>query len=578
MKNSEIAAIFYAIADILEMQNVQWKPQAYRRVARAIESLSKDVQDLYNEKRMKGLLEIAGVGEGLAKKIAEYIETGKVNEYEKLKKSLPKGLSELLEISGMGPKKAKILYNELKVQSISDLEKVANVHEIAKLKGFGQKSEENILKGIELFKRGRERMYLGNALAHANMIISQLKKIGGVNHIEAAGSLRRRRETVGDIDILVTTKNQKATNEVMDVFTSLQDVAEILAKGQTKSAVLLKNGIQTDVRVLKDEEFGSALQYFTGSKEHNIAVRTIAIKKGMKLSEYGLFKGSKKIAGEDEEGIYKALGMQMIPSEMRENTGEIEAAIKGNLPKVIEYDEIKGDFHVHTTDSDGDNTVEEVVNKALDLGYEYICITDHSKAEHIANGMTEERLLKQISEIEALNKKFKSKNFRIFTGCEVSIKTNGDLDFEDEILKKLDIVIGSVHSGFKSSKEKMTERISNAMDNRYMKIFAHPTGRIINQRPGYEVDLEKIFEKAKDKNIVMEINAYQKRLDLDGSNIRKALQYGLKLAIGTDSHNIETMERIDLGVATARRGWAKKKDILNTYSIKDVMKFFKIKG
>ncbi|MEM2974167.1 MAG: DNA polymerase/3'-5' exonuclease PolX [Candidatus Micrarchaeia archaeon] len=574
MRNLEIAAIFYAMADILEIQNVQWKPQAYRKAARSLENLSKDVGDIYAEKGMEGILSIPGVGEGLAKKIVEYIQTGKIKEYDKLRAGLPKGLAELIEIPGMGPKRAMILFNKLGIRDIAGLKQAAQQHKIAALKGFGEKSEANILQGIALREKGQERMLLGTALQIANDVIMRLKNVKGVDRIEPAGSLRRRKETIGDIDILVTTENDAATRRVMDVFTTMPDVVQVLAKGRTKSAVLLKGGIQTDVRVLKDEEFGSALQYFTGSKEHNIELRKIAIKKGLKLSEYGLFKGNRRIAGKDEEGIYKALGMEYIPPEMRENTGEIEAAINGTLPEIVDYGDIKGDLHVHTDYSDGDNTIEEMVEEGLRLGYEYVCISDHSKGERIANGMDEERLLKQLDEIKKLNSDRRFRNIRILTGCEVDIKINGELDFSDDILKKLDVVICSIHSGFKSPKEKMTERMLTAMDNRYMKILGHPTGRVINQRLPYELDIEKIFEKAANRKIAMEINSYGKRLDLNDSDIRKAKEYGIKFSIGTDAHNSETMRKIHLGVAMARRGWAEKKEVLNTYSLKELMKFF----
>jgi len=574
MRNPEIAAIFYAIADILEMQNVKWKPQAYSRAARAIESMSNDVQEIYRVEGMEGLMEIPGVGEGLAKKIVEYIQTGKIKGYERLKASLPKGLAELIEVPGMGPKKAMLLFNKLKIQNIAGLKKAAQEHKIAALKGFGAKSEENILKGVDLHEKGQERMLLGVALQIADEIVGRLKRVKGVNHIEPAGSLRRRKETIGDLDILITTENNTATKRVMDEFTSMPDVIRVLAKGETKSAVLLKGGMQTDVRVLKDDEFGSALQYFTGSKDHNIEMRKIAIKKGMKLSEYGLFKGSKRIAGHDEEGIYKSLGMQIMPPEMRENRGEIEAAIKGTLPKVIGYDDIRGDLHIHTKYSDGYSTVEEMAREGMRLGYEYICISDHSKGERIANGMDEKRLLKQLDEIKELNKDKRFKNFKILTGCEVDIRSDGELDFDDDILKRLDVVICSVHSGFKSPKERMTERILTAMENKHMNILGHPTGRVMNERLPYEVDIDRVFEKAADLGIAMEINSYGKRLDLNDTDIRKALGYGVKLAIGTDSHHKDTMARISLGIAMARRGWAEKKDVLNTYPLKDLIDFF----
>lgn len=571
MKNLEIAAIFYAMADILEIQEVEWKPRAYRKAAKAIETLSEDVEEIYNKKGLKGLMEIPGVGERLAKKIEEYIKTGRVKEYERLKSSLPAGLDELIQIPGMGPKKSYLLYKTLKIKNIADLEAAAKAHKIAKLRGFGPKSEENILRGIEIFKRGRERVLLGRALPIAQTIVDRLRQIKGVKHIEPAGSLRRMAETVGDIDILVTADNPQP---VMDAFTTMPDVQEVLAKGPTKSMILLKGGIQTDVRVVEEKSFGSALQYFTGNKDHNIELRKIAIKKGYKLSEYGIFKGKKQIAGETEEEVYETLGLRWIPPELRENQGEIEAAMKDRLPTLIEYGDVKGDFHVHTLYSDGNDTIEEIAKAAIAYGHEFICIADHSKSEHVAHGMDEERLLQQIKEIRALNKKLK--NIRIFAGCEVDIKADGSLDYSDDILKQLDIVSVSVHSGFKMPKEKMTERIITALENKYVKILNHPTGRIINERPPYDVDLERIFEVASQRRIAVEINASPDRLDLNGQNVKRAIEMGVKIAIGTDSHNKDQLHYIDLGVATARRGWAEKKDVLNTWSMTEIEKFFRI--
>ena len=571
MKNLEIAAIFYAMADILEIQEVEWKPRAYRKAAKAIETLSEDVEEIYNKKGLKGLMEIPGVGERLAKKIEEYIKTGRVKEYERLKSSLPAGLDELIQIPGMGPKKSYLLYKTLKIKNIADLEAAAKAHKIAKLRGFGPKSEENILRGIEIFKRGRERVLLGRALPIAQTIVDRLRQIKGVKHIEPAGSLRRMAETVGDIDILVTADNPQP---VMDAFTTMPDVQEVLAKGPTKSMILLKGGIQTDVRVVEEKSFGSALQYFTGNKDHNIELRKIAIKKGYKLSEYGIFKGKKQIAGETEEEVYETLGLRWIPPELRENQGEIEAAMKDRLPTLIEYCDVKGDFHVHTLYSDGNDTIEEIAKAAIAYGHEFICIADHSKSEHVAHGMDEERLLQQIKEIRALNKKLK--NIRIFAGCEVDIKADGSLDYSDDILKQLDIISVSVHSGFKMPKEKMTERIITALENKYVKILNHPTGRIINERPPYDVDLERIFEVASQRRIAVEINASPDRLDLNGQNVKRAIEMGVKIAIGTDSHNKDQLHYIDLGVATARRGWAEKKDVLNTWSMTEIEKFFRI--
>jgi len=572
MKNLEIANMFYEMADILEMQEVQWKPQAYRRAAKAIESLSEDVGDIYKRGGIKALEEIPGVGERLAKKIEEFIKTGKVKEYQRLKKTVPKHIDRLMAIPGMGPKKAKKLYDALGISTIKQLEEAAKKHKIASLKGLGPKSEEDILRGIELLRAGKGRMLLGHTLSIANGIIKNLKKLKEINQISPAGSLRRMRETVGDIDILVTSKKPV---KVMDFFTKLPDVKTILAKGPTKSTVILKSGIQADVRVLQEKSFGAGLQYFTGSKEHNIALRQIAIKKGYKLSEYGLFskKTNKRVAGKTENEIYNKLGLAYIEPELRENRGEVEAAKQKKLPKLVDYKDIKGDFHVHSKWSDGDDTIKDIALAAKKLGYEYICISDHSQSQKIAHGLTEKDLLKKIAEIKKINKKVKG--IKVLSGAEVDIKADGSLDYSDKILKKIDIVTVAVHSGFKFPKEKMTKRILKGLENKHVDIFAHPTGRIIKERPPYNVDLEQIFQIAKDKKIYLEINAFPDRLDLNDEGIKRALRYGIKFAIGTDSHSTSQFHFINLGVAQARRGWATKKDILNTYSLKQLPKYFR---
>ena len=570
MKNLEIARIFYEMADILEMQGVEWKPRAYRRAAKAIESLTEDIEVLWHRGGLKTLEEIPGVGERLAKKIEEFLKTGKIKEYEQLKRMVPFQLHEIMSIPGMGPKKAKRLYKELGVKTIKDLEKAVKEHKIAALPGFGEKSEKDILRGIQLYKASKGRMLLGRAWFIANEIIEKLSVLKEVKKISPAGSLRRMKETIGDIDILVISTNPM---KVMNFFTSMPDVKEILAKGPTKSTVILRSGIQADVRVLKPESWGSALQYFTGSKEHNIALRRIAIKKGYKLNEYGLFKGKKQIAGKTEEEIYRKLGLQWIPPELRENRGEIEAAQKKALPKLVDYKDIKGDFHVHTKWSDGDNTIKEMALAAKQLGYEYICISDHSKSEPLAHGLDEKKLLEQIKEIRKIDRQLKG--IKILAGNEVDILADGSLDLSDSVLKKLDIVIASVHSGFKMPKQKMTKRIIKAIENKYVDILGHPTGRIINERPPYAVDLEAIFQVAKDRRVHMEINSFPDRLDLNDTAIMEAKKYGLRFAINTDAHNADQLKLIKFGVATARRGWAEKKDIINTYSLKQLGRFFR---
>jgi len=569
MKNLEVANLLYEIADILEIQDVAFKPQAYRKAARTVETLSEDIEKVSKQGKLE---ELPGIGEHIAKKIIEFLETGKLKYYDEIKKQIPKHLSDLISVPGMGPKRAKILHDKLKISSIADLEKAAKQGKISKLFGFGEKSEEDILKGIELVKRGQARMLLGIALPLALEIEERLKKLNEVLQINVAGSLRRRQETIGDIDILVSTKKPGV---VVDYFTKMPEVVRVLAKGETKSSILLKNNIQIDLRVIDDKVYGAALQYFTGNKDHNIKTREIAIKKGYKLSEYGLFdkKTNMLLASKTEEEIYKKLGMQCPPPEIRENRGEIEAALKNKLPKLIGYNDIKGDFHSHTKATDGTNSIEELAEAAKKLGYEYFCISDHSQNARIARGLSEEDMASHLKEIKAYAKKLK--NFRLLAGSEVDILKNGDLDYPDKLLKQMDIVIGAVHSGFKSSMEEMTNRILKAMDNENLDILAHPTGRLINAREPYEVDLQKVFKKAAEKNIYLEIDALPQRLDLKDIHIKAAKEFGVKFVIDTDTHSLETLKYMDLGIATARRGWCEKKDIVNTCSAKELGKFFK---
>jgi len=574
MANLEIAKLFYEIADILELKNVEWKPRAYRKAAQVLESLSKDVQEIYENNGRKGLLEIPSVGKALADKIIEYLETKKIKEYEKLKASLPKGLYELMDIMGLGPKKIKELYSKLKIENLKDLEKAIKQHKISKLERFGEKSEENILKAIELHKKGKGRFLLGQALPIAEHIFNELSKLKEVHKINIGGSLRRMQETVGDIDFLITSDNPK---KVIDFFTRLPEVSRIIAKGETKSTVILKQGMQTDLRVLDDESYAGALQYFTGNKEHNIIMRNIAIKKGMKLSEYGLFykKNNKRIPLKNEEELYNKLGLKYIEPELRQNNNEIEFSRDNKLPKLINYDEIKGDLHVHTNYSDGKNTIIEMINAARKLNYKYIAITDHSKARAISNGLNEERVLEQIKEIKKIRSKFK--DITIFTGIEIDIKGNGDLDLDKDVLKKLDIVIGSIHSAFKLNKEDMTKRLIKAFDTGLINIFGHPTTRIINFREEIQFDFNKIFNVCKENNIALEINSFPERLDLKDLYIKEAVKNKNKLIIDTDAHHVDHYGLIRYGIAQARRGWATSKDIINTCNLKEFKKFFNIK-
>jgi len=566
MKNREIAKIFYEIADMLEMQDVQFKPRAYRKAAQNIESLSEDIEEVYK----RGELEkIPGVGKSIAEKVKEFIEKGSVAYYEKLKKEIPVNLEELSSVEGLGPKMIKLLYKELGIKNLDDLEKAAKEGKIRHLKGMGERTEQKILENIEFARKKGGRILLGFALPEAMRLIKFLEKYA--EKISLAGSLRRRKETIGDMDILAVSFSPK---KLMDEFTGMKEVDKILAKGETKSSVRLKSGIQVDLRIVDKESFGSALQYFTGSKEHNIEVRKIAVRSRYKLNEYGLFdkKSNKKIAGETEEEVYKALGMQYIPPELRENRGEVEAALNGKLPILVEREDIKGDLQMHTKWSDGANTIEEMVKESIKLGHSFIAITDHVGTLKIAGGMGEDEIRKQMKEIESLNEKYD--DFHIFHGVEVNILKDGNLDMSREVLKDVDVVIASIHSAFRQSMEEMTERLLKALENDVVDIIAHPTARIIYKREAIKFDVEKVFEAARENGVILEINAQPDRLDLNDILAKKAIEQGIKLSIGTDAHNKETLRYIELGVAVARRAWAEKKDIVNTYSLDKLKRIF----
>ncbi|HDN96338.1 MAG TPA: DNA polymerase/3'-5' exonuclease PolX [Thermoplasmatales archaeon] len=564
MKNQEIAKILYEIADLLEIEGVEFKPRAYRKAAQNIESLSVDIEELYK----KGQLEkIPGVGKSIAEKIKEYLETGKVKKLEELRKKIPVDIESLSAVEGLGPKMIKVLYEKLGVKNLDDLERVAKQRRIRRLKGFGEKIEKKILEGIEIARQRQHRFLLGFVLPEAKAIMEELKPY--VEKISLAGSIRRRKETIGDVDILAVSSQPE---KVMDIFTSMKRVEKVLAKGITKSSVRLHGGIQVDLRIVGKESFGSALQYFTGSKEHNIEVRKIAIKLGYKLNEYGLFKGFERIAGRDEEEVYKALGMQWIPPELRENRGEVEAALNKSLPKIVEYDEVKGDLQMHTKWSDGANTIEEMIIEAKKLGHKFIAITDHVGSLKIAGGMDEEKVMEQAKEIEKLRERFD--DIYIFHGIEANIMKDGSLDVSNSLLKQVDVVLASVHSAFRMEEKEMTARVIKAIENEYVDILAHPTCRIIQKREPIKIDMEKVLEVAKDNDVIMEINAYPDRLDLNDIHTKMAIDMGVKVSIGTDAHNKEHLKFYELGTAVARRGWAKKEDVINTYSVEKLMKLF----
>ena len=571
MKNYEVAELLRNIAQLLEIKNeLVFKIRAYEKAALVIENLDENIEDVWKKGKLD---DIPGVGEALTEKIGEFLETGKLGYYEKLKKQVPVDMEELGRIAGLGPKTIMKLYKRLGVKNIKDLEKAAKHKKIEDIEGLGPTVEENILKSIKFARTAGNRFLLGPALDIAEEIKSRLRKFKEVNKVEVAGSLRRMKETVGDIDILITSKSP---SKVMDFFTKMDDVEQVLAKGTTKSSVRLREGLQADLRVLPEKIYGAALLYFTGSKQHNIVLRKIAIKKRMKLSEYGVFsKRTKKfLAGKTEEECYKKLGLRYIEPEIREEEGEIELAAKGKLPRLIGYNELKGDLQMHTKYSDGNNSIMEMAQAAKKLGHEYICITDHvGEKFKIVNALNEKRIKKQRKEIDKANKQLR--NFTILQGGEVNIKDDGSLDMENSVLKGLDIVLGAIHSGFKNPREKITRRIVKAMENPHVDIIAHPSGRLINQRPAIELELDKILAKAKQTNTILEINAYPERLDLKDAHVRAAVRANVRLSIGTDSHDADQLRNYKLGIATARRGRAGKKDIINTYSVKDMLRLLK---
>jgi len=561
-KNRVIADMFNRMADILEFQGEDpFKVNAYRKAARVIKDLQENIQSLG---RANQLQSIPGVGAALAKKIDEFLNTGRMSKYEEIVQSVPPGLIDLLGIQNLGPKTLALAHERLGIQDLNGLKRAIDDGRLANLPGMGQKKAENILKGIELREKGLGRVPLGQALALVEDIIHRLRKLPSVGRIYPAGSIRRMQETVGDIDILIETEEGET---IVKTFTSLPQVTRVLSSGKTKGSVLVEGDIQIDVRAIDRDSYGSALQYFTGSQAHNIRLRGIAKQKGLKISEYGIFRGEEKIGGGTEEEIYEALGMPWIPPEIREDRGEVEAALGENLPELVDLYDINGDLHVHTRWSDGTATTEEMVQKAKTLGYSFIAICDHSRSAAYAGGLTPERLEEQIGKIRALNERME--NFRILAGTEVDIRSDGSLDFPDELLSRLDIVIAAIHSGFKKN---VTQRLIAAAQNPLVTIIAHPTGRLINQREGYDVDLERVMQACSDTGTAMEINACGERLDLNDIHVRRAKEAGIRLAIGTDAHHPEDLASMRLGLGVARRGWLEKTHVMNCRTSEELLK------
>jgi DNA polymerase (family 10) len=556
-KNKEVAEIFDKIADVLDiLEDNRFKIRAYRNAARNLNELGDDIEAIAERNELE---EIPGIGKDLAGKIREYIEHGKISYYEELRGKVPDGLVSLLGIQGLGPKTLGKLFKELRVKNLEDLQRAIEGEEILNLEGMGEKKVQDIKRGIQVFKEGAQRAPLGMVLPIAETLIGEISKIPGTEGTIAAGSLRRMKETIGDIDILTMADDGQ---RVIEAFTKLPFAKEVLASGDTKGSIIIQNGIQVDLRVIGPESYGAALQYFTGSKAHNVKLRTIALKKGLKINEYGIFRGDEKLAGETEKEIYRAIGLKWIPPEIREDKGEIESALQGRLPQLVELSDIKGDLHTHSRWSDGKSSIEQMALKAKELGYEYIAIADHSPSSRIAGGLSVERLNEKKKEIEAVRKKLTG--IKILMGSEVDIKSDGSLDYPDEVLKDLDIVVASVHSGFKMDREIMTMRIIKALENPFVHILGHPTGRLIGERDPYQVDIDRVIRTAKEFGKAVEVNSFYLRLDLNDINVRKAMDMGVKIVISTDSHHTDHLGMMRLGVATARRGWAEKKAVLNT--------------
>lgn len=588
MKNKEIAEIFNNIATFLEMKEENFfKVRAYRKAAENIESLGEDIADLRKEGRLSG---IPGIGQALEEKISEYLDTGRMKAYEELKKEFPESLLEMVNIPSVGPKKAKLFYQQLKIKSIEELKEAAEDRRLLGLPGIQEKTVENILHGIKILKEGQERMNLALATRVAESFVDALKKLPEVKRISPAGSLRRMKETIRDIDILVDSSSPA---KVMEAFVSLPQVKEIVSHGETKSSVLTQDHVQVDLRVVDSHCYGAALLYFTGSKNFNVRLRQVAIKKKTKLSEYGLFsikgKQEKFLAGKTEEDMLRVLGLPSIPPELREDIGEARLfssaqvgaglgpvpSIKGQtqglpLPKLIEITDIRGELHAHSTWSDGRNSIAEMAQAAQERGYEYIAITDHSPSLRVAGGVAVSDLKKKKKQIDELNGRFK--NFRILYGTEVEIDSDGNLDYNDATLSEFDIVIAAIHSGFEQSKFKLTQRLLKAIQNKYVHIIAHPTGVHLGKRDPYEIDFKEICKAASDTQTFLEINSFPLRLDLNSANVYFAKNQGVKFVINTDAHGLEHLDFMKYGIAVARRGWLEAKDVFNTLSLQPMLK------
>lgn len=571
VSNEKIIKILKELSIFYEIENIEFKSRAIEKAIHNLEALERNLAEIYRQKGLSGLKEIPGIGEGIARRIEEILINGSLKEYEEYKKKIPIDVDNLTKIEGVGPKTIAALWKSLKIKNIEDLEKAAKEHRICHLPRFGEKSEQKILKGIEFYKQTGQRFILGFIEPVVLNLKETLASLKEVKQIEIAGSFRRRKETIGDVDILIVAQNAE---KVMDFFVKMKGVNYVYAKGPTKSSVRLENGLDVDLRIVESKSWGAALMYFTGSKEHNIELRQIALKKGYKLNEYGLFKGEKFIAGRTEEEIYDKLGLDFIEPELREARGEIEAALNHRLPTLIRLNDLKGDLQIQSNWTDGTNSLEDLVEAAISAGLKYIAITDHTKSLAMTGGLNEKELLKQKEEIERLNKKYKDK-IKILSGAEVNILPDGRLDIDDQVLAQLDFVGASVHSHFNLPKARQTQRILKAMENKNVDCIFHLTTRILNRRPEIDVDLEAIFKKAAQTKTLLEINAYPDRLDLKDIYIQEAKKWGVKFVINSDAHSIYHFNFLKYGIDQARRGWCQKSDVVNTLSFDNFLKNLK---
>ena len=569
VQNTDIAAVFDEIADFLEIGGENpFRIRAYRNAARTVHELGPELRDMVTQK--DDLTQLPGIGKELAAKIVEILETATAGALKKLQTKYPQTLRDLLKIPGLGPKRVRILYQDLGIQSLVQLIEAARAGKISSLSGFGARTERQILQTAESFVQKNRRFKIAEIKPHADRLTAYLETVPGINQVIVAGSYRRAKETVGDLDILVAAHKD---SPVMDRFVKYDDVEKVLSQGTTRSSVVLRSGLQVDLRLVKSVSFGAALQYFTGSQAHNIAIRRIGRQKGLKINEYGVFTFEKSVAGKTEASVYKTLDLPYIPPELRESRGEIEAAREGNLPKLVKLTDIKGDLHIHTDYTDGQNSLKEMALAARKQGLKYLAITEHSDRLKTAGGPDPPELLAQMEEIDRLNEELDG--IEVLKGIEVEILPDGQLDLPDSVLSRLDLVVGTIHNQLDLSLEKQTRRILRGMDHPHFTFFAHPFGRLINEREPIQVDMMRIIQKARERGCYLELNANIRRLDLYDTYCKIAREEGVLIAINSDAHNIAALDHMQYGVGQARRGWLEKKDVLNTRPLKELRKLLK---